>query len=228
MRSAWFWGTKEWAKYQLAYYHGHVLDEYKSSPLASDHEFEWTDENRRLYELSVHQTQVLDLTVPLEELWRGVRKSYHSIIHRANEQWEIEEVGVGGTADYQRLHAQANGGQPRPDATYECQRQWIDSGDGLLVVAHDWDDLQMSVAASYWILYEWCAYYMSGPSIEKNVQHAVIWRSLELLKDKGIRLVELGQIDGETEKERNIGIFKRGFGGTTMPFTVATRRTVCA
>jgi len=83
---------------------------------------------------------------------------------------------------------------------------------------------QANIASALWILYEGGAYYASGPSVEKNVQHAVIWKSLELLKAKGIRLVELGQIDGETEKEKNIGKFKGGWGGTVQPFTIARRR----
>ena len=117
---------------------------------------------------------------------------------------------------YQHLHGEANGGQPRPDKTYDLQQQWIRQGNGMLVGCN--------AAFAFWILYEGGAYYASGPSVEKNVQHAVIWKSLELLKAQGIRLVELGQIDGETEKERNIGKFKAGFGGTAQPFTIARRR----
>lgn len=218
MRSGWWWSTKEWEQYQTAYYAGRERpDEYKSSPLADDHEF---DHDHNEYEYIMHQTQLLDLSLPLEQLWSGVRKSYHSLIHRADEQYNIIECD---TMDcYTWVHTQANGGTtPRCQYTYNCQEGWLESGHGLLLEA--WHD-GVIVAAAYWIVYQGGAYYMSGPSIEKNVQHAVIWQSLELLKAKGIRLVELGQIDGETEKEQNIGKFKAGFGGTSVPFTIAHRR----
>ena len=68
------------------------------------------------------------------------------------------------------------------------------------------------------------AYYMSGPSLRDNVQHAVIWKSLQLLKERDITLVELGQIDGETEKEKNIGKFKAGWGGEEKPFTIVRKK----
>jgi hypothetical protein len=55
------------------------------------------------------------------------------------------------------------------------------------------------------------------------VQQAVIWHSLKLVRAHGVRLVELGQTDGETEKERNIGKFKAGFGGTSQPFAIVRK-----
>ena len=232
MRSAWFWGTKEWAEYQAAYHHGQAPDEYKTSPLANDHdfgvqpgEFVFGERDARGFAavnplcpwtITVHRTRVIDLTVPIEQMWQGVRKSYHSLIRRAQENYDICEYNAEAFVAYQHLHSEANGWQPRPDKTYDLQQQWIRQGNGMLVGCN--------AAFAYWIVYDSCAYYASGPALEKNVQHAVIWKSLELLKAKGIRLVELGQIDGETEKEKSIGVFKAGFGGTVQPFTIARRR----
>jgi len=222
MRSGWFWGTKEWAEYQQAYHHGQAPDEYKSSPLADDHDFDWEHE-RTNYDLSVHQTVVLDLTKTREQLWQGVRKSYHSIIHRAEELSCIEESQ--SIMPFRILHHEVFG-NARSEQTFIIQQQWMKQGNAMSVVASIKADegTQANIAAALWILYEGCAYYASGPALEKNVQHAVIWKSLELLKAKGIRLVELGQIDGETEKEKNIGKFKGGWGGTVQPFTIARRR----
>jgi len=235
MRSGWFWGTKEWAEYQQAYHHGQARaeyqqayhhgqapDEYKSSPLADDHDFDWEHE-RTNYDLSVHQTVVLDLTKTREQLWQGVRKSYHSIIHRAEELSCIEESQ--SIMPFRILHHEVFG-NARSEQTFIIQQQWMKQGNAMSVVASIKADegTQANIAAALWILYEGCAYYASGPALKKNVQHAVIWKSLELLKAKGIRLVELGQIDGETEKEKSIGVFKAGFGGTVQPFTIARRR----
>jgi hypothetical protein len=211
-----------WHEYQLAYHYGQIHDEYKSSPLADDHEFCW-DTQREHYDLAVHQTQVLDLSPSLEELWRGVRKSYQSLINRGLRSYDVE---INDDIEaYVLLHAQANGGSPRSSETYACQGRWLTTRNGLLIMADRLDHTEY-VAAVYWIIYQGGAYYASGPSLEKNIQHAVIWKSLELLKAMGVRLIELGQIDGETDKEKSIGHFKAGFGGQSAPYTVATRRTI--
>ena len=65
----------------------------------------------------------------------------------------------------------------------------------------------------------------SARQIERNVQHAVIWRSLNMLKDRGYQYAEMGQIDGVSVKEQNIGKFKQGFGGEAKPFVIARRVT---
>ena len=239
MRSAWWWGSKQWAEYQQAYYHGQAPDEYKTSPLANDHdfgvqpgEFVFGERDARGFAtvnplcpwtITVHRTRVIDLTVPIEQLWQGVRKSYHSIIHRAEELFCIEESQ--SLMPFRILHHEVFG-NVRSEQTFIIQQQWMKQGNAMSVVASVIADegTQANIAAALWILYEGCAYYASGPALEKNVQHAVIWKSLELLKAKGIRLVELGQIDGETEKEKNIGKFKGGWGGTVQPFTIARRR----
>ena len=221
MRSAWWWGTEQWAKYQAIYHHGHIPSEYKSSPLDPNGEdFNW-DIERRNYSMRINMTRVLDLTVPMEVLWKGVRDSYRALINKAERTYDIE-MG-DDIEDFRALHAEANHGQPRPTRTYEIQGEWLKTRNGLLVMA--WQvESQRPVAAAYWIIFNQGAYYASGPSLEKNVQHAVIWKSIWLLKAMGITMVDLGQVDGETAKERNIGLFKKGFGGYDAPFTIVTKR----
>lgn len=206
-----------WAEYQAAYFSDRPqVTEWKSSPLANDHDFSDVPDG---YEIVTRQTQVIDLSYPLPTLWQGVRKSYHSIIHRANERYNIIESTT--IPFYEWVHAAANGGQPpRCEGTYICQDKWLDDGHGMIVEA--WQDGSI-LAASYWIIYQGCSYYASGPAIEKNVQHAVIWKSLELLKARGIQFVDMGQVDGETEKERNIGKFKSGWGGRSVPFQIVRK-----
>lgn len=220
MRSAWFWGTPEWAEYQHEYHAGHVPDEYKTSPLAHDEDFDWGNASK-LYQAELRDSVVVDLTMPSEALWQDVRKSYHSLIHRAQRDYWIDWVFEDRMEEYRTVHTQANGIQPRPSSTYEIQHRWLSAGRGMLVGAKMNDVFK---AFAYWILYAGCAYYASGPSIEQNVQHAVIWKSLELLKARGFKKAEIGDISGHTEKEQNIAKFKKGFGGDFYPFTIITRR----
>ena len=215
MRSGWFWSTQKWANYQQHYYadRPHV-DEYKSSPLGNGHLFN----DRTNYDYAEHQTQVLDLRQTEDDLWRGIRKSYRPLINKALKEYQFSP---GTLAEYHRLHALASGRETRSQATWDCMEFWMALGYGGLVMA---SKDGVVAAGAYFIIYEHAAYYASGASVMDNVQHAVIWTAIKRLKDNGARLLELGQLDGETEKERNIGKFKSGFGGKSMPFTIARRR----
>ncbi len=223
MRSGWFWQTNMWAEYLAEYAktRPECLREWKSSPLASNHDFpefyqEFFDGPENQWKQEFHQSQVIDLRT---HKWSDVRKSYHSIIHRGQEQLEIieeEDILV-----FKNVH-QCAFGSVRSIHTYEIQNYWIKSGTAMAVSA--FNKKEECVAAALWIIYQGCAYYASGPSAEKNTMHAVIWKSLQLLKARGVTLVELGQIDGETEKERGIARFKMGFGGEAKPFTIARRK----
>lgn len=221
MKSGWFWNTPMWAEYLQEYSktRPECLHEWKSSPLASDHDFtEYVDEPASAWVKKEHLSQVIDLRT---HKWSDVRKSYRGLINKVLKELSVDEYKADfigrDMGIFKSLHAEANGGQPRNDATYAHQKRWMNSGCGMLVMATAWPTVY---AAAYWILWNRCAYYMSGPSLRDNIQHAVILESLRLLKDRGVTFVELGQIDGETEKEKNIGKFKKGFGGEAKPFTI--------
>ena len=210
-----------WAEYQAAYYSDRPqVTEWKSSPLANDHDFSDVPDG---YEIITRHTQVIDLSYPLPMLWQGVRKSYHSIIHRANEQYDDIRQDISIIPF--RLTHHAAFGNVRTEQTFIEQSKWLASGYGISVSATSSTEegTHSTVAAAYWIIYKGYAYYASGPAIEKNVQHAVIWKSLELLKDKGIQFVDMGQVDGDSVKERNIGKFKAGFGGRAVPFQIVRK-----
>lgn len=224
MKSGWFWNTSIWQEYLAEYakMRPECLHEWRSSPLANDHNFsDYVLKPSRSWIREEHQSQVIDLRT---HKWSDVRKSYRGIINNANKGVIIEEDDDFGK--YQLLHKRVNG-WVRNLETYRIQSEWVRLGYALLVIARMTHcvvrEQPYYVAASLWIIYQGSAYYASGPSLEKNVQHAVIWKSLQLLKERGVTLVELGQIDGETEKEKNIGKFKAGFGGEAKPFTIVRR-----
>lgn len=222
MKSAWFWGQPQWQDYlkEYAKTRPECLYEWKTSPLANDHDF--TDAlnldatGSVDVEWSNHQSQVIDLRI---HKWSDIRKSYRGLINKALKEMSVDEYGPEVMPEdmgiFKSLHARANNGQPRNDETYKHQYQWMKSGNGLLVMCTDWPTVY---AAAYWIIYNKCAYYMSGPSIKDGVQHAVIWKSLQILKARKVELVEMGQIDGKEEGTR--GVFKTGFGGEAKPFMI--------
>lgn len=191
------------------------LNEWKSSPLANDHDLE----DGYLYpgmHFEEHQSQVIDLRI---HKWSDVRKSYRGLINQANKR--LLYFRQADAYHYMNIHMEAFG-QCRNEQTYSIQEQWIKDGYAFCLTSIDGQSGEHA-AAALWITYKECAYYASGPSLQDNVQHAMVWESLFYLKDLGITLVELGQIDGETEKEKNIGKFKAGFGGEAKPFTIVRR-----
>lgn len=218
MRSGWFWGTREWERYQVAYHQGRPIPpEYKSSPLDDSHDFSDMTED---FVVERHKSRVVDLRL---HGWNDVRKSYRPIINSVRRLFTIGQCTVGSMDNYRVLHREANGGYERDPGTFIRQIKWLTTGEGLLVGAAN--SRGRFVSFAYWIMFRGNAYYMSGPSIEDNVQHAVIWQSLCHMKDMGIKLVEMGQVDGPgmTEKERKIAVFKRGFGGEDVPYIVVKR-----
>lgn len=226
MRSAWWWGTPQWLEYLAEYAktRPECLKEWKSSPLACDHDFsEYVDEPASAWERTEHQSQVIDLRT---HKWSDVRKSYRGIINQARSCFSLTESM--SIRPFEMTHLEAFG-EVRSLETFKIQERWIASGHAMAVCAYEsitefWSSIP-PVACALWIIYKGNAYYASGPSRKPNVQHLVIWRSLELLRERGVELVELGQIDGGTEKERNIGKFKAGFGGDAKPFTIVRRKS---
>ena len=219
MRSGWFFGTTMWKSYleEYAKTRPECLQEWKTSPLANDHDFiEFVDGPAADWEQEQHYSQVIDLQA---HKWSNIRKSYRGLINKALKKMSVDEYGPEVMPEdmgiFKSLHARANNGQPRNDETYKHQYRWMRSGNGLLVMCTDWPTVY---AAAYWIIYNKCAYYMSGPSIKDGVQHAVIWKSLQILKARKVELVEMGQIDGKEEVTR--GVFKTGFGGEAKPFMI--------
>lgn len=220
MRSGWFWGTDMWQQYlqEYAKTRPECLREWKSSPLANDHDFsEYVDDPAYVWQRTEHLSQVIDLHT---HTFSDLRYNHRKTIERTSDQYGIYTCSHIHMSEYQALHAAANGGQPRNDATYQLQRDWILSNNGLLVMLRS--DTRWC-AAAYWIIYRQSSYFASGPSIERTVMHKLIWASLNKLREHGVRHVEIGQIDGVTQKEKNIAEFKRGFGGEAMPFTIVRK-----
>jgi hypothetical protein len=122
-------------------------------------------------------------------------------------------------ADYFRIAGKAT----RPDRTFELLGQWIKQGYGTLLEA-EFDEL----TAGYAYILHWrdYAYYFMScvePAFRQyNVSHFLQAKAFEILRQKGICRYELGeQVENAlhsqpSEKERNISLFKRGFGGQVI------------
>ena len=161
-------------------------------------------------------------------LWRGVRRSYRSLIHRAEDRYTFTTYtgdsaqSVVGFVTYQALHRRLATTLPRSGETYRLQGEWVLDGRALITIAERPEGV---FGAAYWIMYKGCAYYASGGYAADDLAHATVWRSLLALRDCGVTQASLGwQSRAFTEKERAIEVFRRGFGGADVPAQVMDLR----
>jgi len=167
--------------------------------------------------------RIVDLRAEPCALWHGVRRSYRSLIHRAEGRYTVtvyagdSAATVAGFAAYQALHRQL-ATLPRAGETYRLQGEWLLDGRALLVIAEDASGV---LGAAYWFVYKRAAYYASGAYAVDNLAHALVWRSLLALRELGVEQSSLGwQGVARAEKERNVEFQKRGFGGADVPAQV--------
>jgi len=118
--------------------------------------------------------------------------------------------------DYYRIA----GKKTRPEITFDLMYKWIELGMGTLLEARLWRE---TVGFAYILHWKDRAYYFAScvepEHRDCNVTHYMLWRAFEILRDKGIKYIELGEQVYDTlhcqptDKEKNISKFKKGFGG---------------
>lgn len=184
----------------------------------------------RLLASATWLTRVLDLTPDEATLWADVRQSYHALINRLERDpaFSIREALPREVVDIVRpLHAAIAGRVTRPRDSWRLQASWVLTGH-----ARCWLALRDGVPVGF--LYALttppcCAYYFSGGQLERSgVSHALMWHAIGQLKAAGVRWWELGWQDreGDTDKDRAIAFFKRGFGGQDVHLCDVYGRTL--
>ena len=210
-----FWDTDAWHAYEIAY-----GDEPGT--------------RSRLLAAADWRTRVVDLSLSEADLWRGVRKSYRSLIRRAEREQTIhvwdehaERPGLW-VREFQLSHRLVSGRSTRPMATWQIMAEWLRDGHGLMVGMGPREELEWS-AFAYAVRHGAWAYYFSGVVQQDNLSHAAIWTMMLALKVRGVRWFELGwQGEAQDEKGKHIEFFKRGFGGVDMPAREAPCLASCA
>lgn len=169
-------------------------------------------------------TYVVDLRRPEAYLWRGIRKSYKSLIHRAEETHDLTVLRRAWAVEVARqLHDEVAGGETRSKETWRLMGDWAETG--YVVTAVAMDRLRRPRGYALVICYKGWAYYASAATLDDNLQHALQWHVMQTLKrDVGIRAYEIGYAatDHSTEKEQGIAHFKAGFGGEVLKIYVVS------
>lgn len=195
-----FWRSASWHSYEAA---------YGDTP----------GTRARLLAGATWQTRVVDLRLPEPELWRGVRVSYHALINRLKRDSEFRTrrmTGVQFLDEARALHRSQSGRDTRPLASWTVQADWLDAGTSLCVGGYLRGHLE---AFCYVAVHGAWAYYFSAASQLQSTMAAMQWDVMMRLKGAGTTHYELGwQNAAQTDKERSIEFFRRGFGGLDYAF----------
>lgn len=183
------------------------------------------------YDTSLN-SQIIDLSLQEDKLWGAMSKGHKYDVKNGQKYYEIIFMGRDNANkdlfdQYRFLHHKTSGRVTRPIETFEMMYNWILMGDGLLCGIKN---NTRHVGFSYISLYKDSAYYSSAsddPEFVTNVpiSHVMQWSIIRWLKEHGYKRYEIGtQIFSpqiyhiSTRKDINISLFKRGFGGKTVPF----------
>jgi hypothetical protein len=175
-------------------------------------------------------TQIVDLSVSEEELFKAVRKGHKSDIKRGSKAYQIEIFDQNTITkeifdQYRSLHHKAAGRLTRPLLTFEMMYQWIKTGKSVLC------GIKLEnrfIGFTLIVTYKHGAYYASAaddPDVQVNIpiSHLIQWSLIEWLKKHGFKHYELGLqqfgpqlFSVPSQKNLDISLFKRGFGGGTV------------
>jgi hypothetical protein len=172
------------------------------------------------------ETRVIDLSLPLADLWRDLRKSSHALIHRAQEAYGVERGrGVDGLRACYLL---------RPDLPQLNAGQWVCLAklerDGILRVYEARDAIGDIVGAVGIYAWKGWSYYGHGRSLDAlqlpvgGVSHLLQWHVIQTLQAEHWPHYETGWAarPDDSDKDKAIAHFKSGLGG--LPWWIPTIR----
>lgn len=186
----------------------------------------------RGYTEAEHDFASADLTGGEAGLRKGLRKSFKSLLNWGKGNLALEIYGKTNPdralfKRYQDFHAQVAGRVTRAPDSWEVMADWIAHGHGELVLGSLDGEL---VTGTMVVDGTETAYYASGvydrDRFDKPLAHWPLWLGMLHAGERGMRVFDLGDIPrrgAASEKEFNIGYFKRGFATALAMHTVWTR-----
>lgn len=179
-------------------------------------------------------TQIIDLSQPEVMLKRQVRKSFRHGISWGSKNLELLVLDHLNIKDehmsaFRELHVNVAGRETRSPQTWAIQLDMVANKEAFVVFGYL--DSELVTAALFQYNQTLCFYGVSASDrnlFDKPISHAVIWKAVVYAQELGVKLFELGEQlypgqtkDGQppSQKEMNIGKFKRGFGGETYGVT---------
>lgn len=176
-------------------------------------------------------TQLIDLKKTQKELYSDIRKGHKSDIKKG-QRYEIEIYDASNITKeqielYKFIYEMDAGKVTRNSELYMHYLYFIQNNLGALALAKY---KEKYVAVMIVTFFQKTAYYSSYGELTEQLEgipvgHAMQWKMIQYLKERGIESYELGeQVFGNThyscpdKKLIDISNYKRGFGGYTVPF----------
>ena len=171
--------------------------------------------------------QLIKSSMDVKDLWSDVRKSYKSLINRAAKNFDYETVSssnydFGKCEDYRKLHFKAAGRQTRSLESFHLMYNMVKNNHAFILLVREKSGVP---AASHFFYYSgaYCFYASSAvnpdlPS-DSGAGHLALWQGVITAREMGCRFIDMGQLwinPDSSEKEKNIALFKKGFGGLTV------------
>lgn len=172
--------------------------------------------------------QEIDLKLDEKQLKADLRKSY-----KGDVKWGINNLDLITITDrnvcdenmdeFINLHVKAAGRETRSKETWNEMRKMVESKEAFCVLGYL--DSKLVTAGFFPYSDKICFYGVAASNRDmwdKPLGHAVVWVAIQYAKILGCKIFELGQVDinsssielnEQDNKERNISLFKTGFGG---------------
>jgi hypothetical protein len=179
-------------------------------------------------------TQVIELKKDLRILWGEISQGPKFHIKRATQLcevdvWDRQSITAEKFLEYQLLHQKDAGRVTRSQRTFDLMLDWVRRGHAVLMEARH---AGQAAAFALFILFGTGAYYGSSckdpdtPDIPAS--HLIQWEAIRWLKKARFEWYEVGHqqfgpqwFDPASPKDVSIALFKRGFGGVTIPLVTA-------
>lgn len=171
------------------------------------------------------KTSIIDLRFDEEILLKNIdKKCRYEIRKQEKLQSEIhvtEAKSLEDIKEYYKLHCDNyNRTNTAPNPIWYFEELWKRFYPEIIHFFFIEEDGKKVVAASV-AMWKGKAMYLTGASLEeardKGLNHYLQWNIIKGLHRAGLKYYEMGEIDDSTEKSRNLGRFKKSFGGNIYP-----------
>ncbi len=171
---------------------------------------------------------LIDLTRTEAELHAGVRKSFKSLINNGRAEMTFKAITKDNAdekafREFEAFHLHVAGRKTRSAETWNVQLEMIEAGEAELLMGYLEPHGLVSSAlfTDYGQTTSYAVAVYNRDLFDKPLAHANVYKGMLRAKSRGQKNFNLGvmPVEGEaTEKEMNIGKFKKGFVPSLTPF----------
>lgn len=176
----------------------------------------------------------IDLSLPENKYYSGIRKSYKSLIHEGSRLWKVRLLKDGLSEEdfevFRLFHIQVAGRITRSEETWELQRQAMASSNMFIVAIYDESDTMVGYGM-FSITRDEGVYAIGvydRTLFDKPLGHLIQWEAIRYMRQLGLRWYKIGKrfYTGDTlaptDKEVSIAYYKEGFATNLFVNLIST------